>query len=732
LAALGAGGFAVGFVIIRRRREAHSARRLERIPEGELPPTLYPVIDPNICIGSLSCLKACPEGDILGVVNGVARLVEPAHCIGHGRCAAECPVGAIKLVFGGAQRGVDLPEINSYFESSRPGVHIIGELGGMGLIRNAVSQGIQCGQHLKRELGRNSRGREQVDVAIVGAGPAGLAAALTCRAEGLSFHVLEQDTVGGSVAHYPRQKVVMAEPVELPIYGRIHKQMVSKEELLATWKDVLTKSRIRVNEGIRVIGLEGEDGAFRVQTPKGHVKASKVILAVGRRGTPRRLNVKGETLPKVSYRLVDARQYEACGVMVVGGGDSAIEAATRLAEESEAEVTLVHRGEAFSPSRQANRGKMQELAAQGRVKLLFNAHLVEIHKDHVVLNVAGRAQRIANDYVIVCAGGELPVAFLGKVGVNMTRMYGTALGEEVEDTEARRGSAQEVDRRKKDTLFAWFLFGLGAAVVLALAWMGWSYYWLPIKARAASPLHAMLRPSGPIGHGIGVGATAFLFTNFLYALRKRWRVLKRSGRIKRWLTWHQFIGYMGPFLIAYHAAFQSKNQLATFTAISLGIVVFTGVIGRFFYGMLPSSNGRTLELSDVMSRWTRLRQRMEPLLSRVKDSGPVRELFDEATQPPKDRSLLGFLVHMPTWRLRTQRRLHAMRRLFPDDASYQEMRDALDRVRGLRASVSFYKSVRRFFSSWRILHVVLAVFLALMIVAHIAVEIYFGYTWIFA
>jgi dihydropyrimidine dehydrogenase (NAD+) subunit PreT len=324
------------------------------------------------------------------------------------------------------------------------------------------------------------------------------------------------------------------------------------------------------------------------------------------------------------------------------------------------------------------------------------------------------------------------VAFLGKVGVNMTRMYGSALGEEVDDTKARRGSAQEVDRRKKDTLFAWLLFGVGVAIVAALAWMGWSYYWLPVRLRATSPLHAMLRPSGPIGHGIGVVSTAFLFTNFLYAVRKRWRVLKQTGRIKRWLTWHQFIGYMGPFLIAYHAAFQSKNQLATFTAISLGIVVLTGVVGRFFYGMLPSDNGRMLELSDVMARWTRLRKRMEPLLSRVKNPGPVRELFDEAIEPPRDHSLIGFLWHMPTWRIRTQRRLHAMRRLFPDDASYQEMRDALERVRGLRASVSFYKSMRRFFSSWRILHVVLAVFLALMILAHIAVEIYFGYTWIFA
>ncbi|HET9751943.1 MAG TPA: 4Fe-4S dicluster domain-containing protein, partial [Myxococcales bacterium] len=136
-------------MVVRSRKQRSSAEELERGGE-RLPPTLHPSIDPDICIGSLACLKSCPEGDILGMVDGAARLIKADHCIGHGRCAAECPVGAITLVFGTSQRGLDLPMVDEFFESSRPGVHIVGELGGMGLIKNAIIQGIQVGERLAK------------------------------------------------------------------------------------------------------------------------------------------------------------------------------------------------------------------------------------------------------------------------------------------------------------------------------------------------------------------------------------------------------------------------------------------------------------------------------------------------------------------------------------------------------------------------------------------------------
>jgi ferredoxin len=302
-AAVGLAGLAAGAQLVRRRRrQGRDTALVERAIERKqnLPRSLHPVIDPDVCIGSLSCLRACPEGDILGIVRGAAALVHADHCIGHGRCAAECPVGAIRLVMGTEERGVDLPEVDAFFESSRPGVHVVGELGGMGLIKNAMEQGRQVASRLDAVLPRDRAG---TDVAIVGAGPAGLAAALALRAAGRSFRILEQGAFGGSVANFPRQKVVMTEPVEIPHFGRLGRNTVSKEELLAAWQRAVARGAVRVEEGVRAEGLDGEDGRFVLQTTRGPVEARKVVLATGRRGSPRRLEVPGEELAKVSYGL---------------------------------------------------------------------------------------------------------------------------------------------------------------------------------------------------------------------------------------------------------------------------------------------------------------------------------------------------------------------------------------------------------------------------------------------
>ncbi|MBS2024654.1 MAG: NAD(P)-binding domain-containing protein, partial [Deltaproteobacteria bacterium] len=280
----------------RSRREKISAQKLQEsvAARRHLPQSLHPVIDTDICIGSLSCLKACPEGDILGVIDGAARLVQGDHCIGHGRCAAECPVGAIKLVFGTAERGVDLPEIDEFFESSRAGVHVVGELGGMGLIKNALRQGMQVASRLDQTLPPSQDDR--VDVAIVGAGPAGLATAAVLREKKRSFRVLEQSTLGGTVAHYPRQKVVMTETVELPFLGKFGKSLIAKEELLGSLERLVSKAGIQIDEGTKVTGLTGADGDFVLESDRGPVRARKVVLACGRRGSPRKLGVPGEEL----------------------------------------------------------------------------------------------------------------------------------------------------------------------------------------------------------------------------------------------------------------------------------------------------------------------------------------------------------------------------------------------------------------------------------------------------
>jgi thioredoxin reductase/NAD-dependent dihydropyrimidine dehydrogenase PreA subunit len=720
----------------RHRRQVRDTATWEGVVDRgqHIPASLHPVIDPDLCIGSLSCLKACPEGDILGVVNGAAKLINPTRCIGHGQCTLECPVGAIKLVFGTSERGVDLPEVDAFFESSRPGVHVVGELGGMGLIRNATVQGLQAAERLGQMLGRQQQ-PGVVDVAIVGSGPAGLATALGCQSAGLSFRVLEQGTLGGTVANYPRQKLVMTEAVELPLVGRIGKRQISKEELLDTWNKAIAKADIQIDENTQVTGIQGQDGAFTVETSRGPVRARKVVLATGRRGSPRKLNVPGEELPKVAYRLIDPEQYEGCRVLVLGGGDSALEAAIQLAEESDAQVTLSYRGEEFGKCRDANRAKVNALAASKHLKLLMKSQVVEIHPDKVQLELGGKPVSLPNDYVIVCAGGELPLEFLKKVGVGLKRYHGTAPGEAPAapgQPKVRRGSAKkETEEERKTRRFAFTLFTVGALIIAALAVVGWEYYLLPRAERRGSPLNDLLRPAGLWGHGVGIVATLFMLSNFLYAVRKRWGLLKGVSSIRRWLTFHQFVGFMSPLVICFHAAFQSNNQLATTTAGSLMVVVLTGIIGRFVYGLVPTQDGRAVELSDILGRFERLKARIEPMLNQVSDQDAVRRVLALATAPAPRVWLPVLFLRMPFEALGTRLRIAQVRRVFPSREDYREFREDILRLLSLRTQAGFYQGLKRLLSGWRVFHAVLAGFLVVMIAIHIVISLYLGYGWIF-
>ncbi|HET8540013.1 MAG TPA: NAD(P)-binding domain-containing protein [Anaeromyxobacter sp.] len=608
-AAVAASAAAGAWQVVRRRSRARAgeAALAENVALGrDLPRSLHPVFDPERCIGSLACVAACPEGDVIGMVRGHGELVHAGACIGHGRCAAECPVEAIALVFGTARRGVDLPELSPEFETSRPGVHVVGELGGMGLVRNAMRQGLEVADHLADALARLGPAPEGVvDLAIVGAGPAGIATALGARQAGLTFRVLEQDVFGGSIAHYPRRKVVMTEPVTLPYGGRLAKRRITREELLDAIARIAERGRIAVEERVRVTGLEGEDGGFSVLTERGPVRARKVVLAIGRRGTPRKLGVAGEELGKVVYRLGEPEQYAGRRVLVVGAGDSGLEAAAQLVEEGGcAEVAVAFRRPEISGVRQANRAKAEALAAAGRLRLLASTEVVAIGDRDVRLRCPEGERSVPNDDVVVCAGGELPLDLLGRAGVSLRRFHGEA---PAPGTGASRGT------RTRERLLLAALFAAGAALLAALAWHGRAYYPLERLERLRSPLHAALKPAGAVGHGIGIAATVFLLSNFLYAARKRLALLGGAGRIRTWLHFHVFVGFMAPCVIAFHAAFQSRNLLATGTAAALFVVVSTGLVGRFLYGVVHSTrrrsgigDARAMRLKAFLGGWRTL------------------------------------------------------------------------------------------------------------------------------
>ncbi len=424
-------GIFAWYVHSRRRKELASIRAAEEAIAASMtePPSLHPVIDPTRCIGCRSCVAACPEQyahPVLGIIRGKARLVGPSNCIGHGACKAACPADAIELVFGTEKRGVDIPVVKPDFETNIPGIFIAGELGGMGLIRNAVEQGRQALESIRKldGLGRPN----QLDLVIVGAGPAGIAASLGAMEARLRFSTVEQDSLGGTVAHFPRGKLVMTRPAILPIVGRMKFTETSKERLLEYWQGVERQTGLNINYKERVTGIARRpDGrSFEVKTTKKIYVTRAVLLTIGRRGTPRQLGVPGEKSSKVVYRLIDAEQYRGKHILVVGGGDSALEAAYSIADQPGTTVSLSYRSPAFTRAKPKNRDKVAQLAAAGRMNVLMNSSVREIRRDSVVIDIDGEAVILPNQGVIVCAGGILPTGFLKEVGIEVETKFGTA------------------------------------------------------------------------------------------------------------------------------------------------------------------------------------------------------------------------------------------------------------------------------------------------------------------
>lgn len=418
------------FLARMRRQEAEAREAWDEALRYGLaePATLHPVVDTARCIGIGNCVKACPE-EVLGMESGQAVAIRAARCIGHGLCERVCPVEAIQLVFGTETRGVELPRIRENFETNVPGLYIVGELGGMGLVANAFEQGRQCVEGILKEPDAGPEGIH--DLVIVGCGPAGLSTALTALNAGLDTVVLEKEDMGGTVRHYPRKKLVMTRPVSIPGYGKFPVRDIRKEELISVWEEVAAATGLRVSTGQTVTEVrKAAPGHFRVRTASGgEFQARRVVLAIGRRGVPRKLGVPGEDAPHVQYSLREPGDFTGEEILVVGGGDSAVEAALALAEQPGNRVRVSYRRDAFSRIKPGNHQRMAQAVEDGRIEVLWRTGPVEITQREVRLARTGNGEegvevRVPAGQVFIFAGGELPIPFLRECGVEIETKFG--------------------------------------------------------------------------------------------------------------------------------------------------------------------------------------------------------------------------------------------------------------------------------------------------------------------
>ena len=405
-----------------KRRDAEAVVAAEKgkiISHG--PQSQHPKIDGNLCIGCASCTLVCPEGDVLAMFGGKAVIINGYKCIGHSLCMDACPVGAITMVMADPSVNGDTPILTPKQETTVKNMFIVGELGGLALIKNAINQGRDCIDHIATRLAASGVSRNNTDVhdvLIVGAGPAGVSASLRAIEKNLKYITVDEGEIGGTVAKYPRQKLVMTSPVEFPMYGKFKKWELSKEELLKFWDQVLRRADFKFSKGEKVSDIQkAEDDTFVVHTSKSQYRTRYVVLALGKGGSPRKLGVKGEGLPKVMYRLIEADHYINKKILVIGGGDSAVEAAMGLAAQVGNTVTLSYRQANFSRLKDRNVKRLEECVRKGKLKVIYNSNPVEFTEESAILEVSGTAQKLANDFVWIFAGGDPPTAFLKKIGV---------------------------------------------------------------------------------------------------------------------------------------------------------------------------------------------------------------------------------------------------------------------------------------------------------------------------
>ncbi len=733
IAALIALGLAIVLLLLWRRREemrryerSHRERAEAKERGSYKARLIHPDIDLTKCIGCGSCVHACPEDGVLDLLHGQAVVVHGARCVGHGRCAEVCPTGAIALTFADLNERTDLPAVTEEFEAvDVPGLFLAGELTGFSLVRTAVGHGTTVANTVQRRLKSAGASSDAgvVDLLIVGVGPAGMSCALRAKELGLNFDMIEQsEMIGGTVAAYPRKKLVMTQPMVLPLHGPLKQLEYLKEELVDLWNDLAKRHALPIRSGVRLKDVKrGDDGVFTADTSAGPVRARNVCLCLGRRGTPRKLGVPGENLPKVLYNLLDAESYKGRHVLVVGGGDSAIEAAIALAEQEGNTVTLSVRGRDLPRVKSKNQTRLQHSILEKGLKLVMDSAVERLDADSatIAVTVDGKQEMlvIPNEDVFVCIGGDPPFDLLKRAGVSFDP--------------ARRPKPAAMADNTTPLIWAVSLLLLVAIGILLWASINHSYYGSNAAARTLVDDHRWLRPGGQFGLGMALVAMWLFVWNLAYLARKN-QFLARflPGSLRFWMGSHIFTG-IGSFLcVILHAGFSYRMTLGGFAFVTLGIVLIAGLVGRYFYAIVPrAANGREMDLDELRTRVANIASEWDKSSRGL--GSVVRDRVETLVREERWRASFFARAAGLFWsHIRIRRTLRELR-MDPrfesvPEAERDELMMLAKRSLKLTLQIAHYEELRAILGSWRFIHRWLALLMLLFVIAHLVVAVRFA------